>query len=42
VLAIREEEREAGNFERADELRDALEDLGVTVEDSEGGPTFRY
>ena len=42
VLAVREEEREAGNFERADELRDALEALDVTVEDADDGTEYRY
>ncbi|WP_135822564.1 cysteine--tRNA ligase [Halostella litorea] len=41
VLDLREREREAGNYERADELRDELEALGITVEDSDDGPTFR-
>jgi len=41
VLELREQEREAGNYERADELRDELDALGVTVEDSEDGPGFR-
>ncbi|SDM21361.1 cysteinyl-tRNA synthetase [Halogranum gelatinilyticum] len=41
VLDVREEEREAGNYERADALRDALVDLGVEVEDSDDGPTYR-
>jgi cysteinyl-tRNA synthetase len=41
VLDLREREREAGNYERADELRDEIEALGVTVEDSDDGPTFR-
>jgi len=42
VLDVREAEREAGNYERADALRDDLEELGVTVEDSDDGPTYRY
>ncbi|MFC7045834.1 cysteine--tRNA ligase [Halobacteriaceae archaeon GCM10025711] len=42
VLDVREREREAGNYDRADELRDELEALGVTVEDSDDGPTYRY
>ncbi|MFB6124074.1 MAG: DALR domain-containing protein, partial [Haloferacaceae archaeon] len=41
VLDVREAEREAGNYERADELRDELEALGVDVEDSAEGPTYR-
>jgi len=42
VLDVREAEREAGNYERADELRDDLEALGVTVEDGADGTTYRY
>jgi cysteinyl-tRNA synthetase len=42
VLDVREREREAGNYDRADELRDDLAALGVEVEDGDGGPTFRY
>ncbi|PSP78464.1 cysteine--tRNA ligase [Halobacteriales archaeon QS_1_68_20] len=42
VLEVREEEREAGNYDRADELRDRLGDFGVTVEDSDDGPAYRY
>jgi len=41
VLDVREREREAGNYERADELRDALVDLGVEVEDEDDGPAYR-
>ncbi|WP_436936108.1 cysteine--tRNA ligase [Halovenus marina] len=41
VLEIREREREAGNYERADELRDDLEALGVEVQDTDEGPTYR-
>ncbi|WP_435347424.1 cysteine--tRNA ligase [Haloarchaeobius sp. HRN-SO-5] len=41
VLAVRAAEREAGNYERADELRDELEALGVTVEDTDEGATYR-
>jgi cysteinyl-tRNA synthetase len=42
VLDVREAEREAGNYDRADELRDDLEALGVTVEDGDDGPRYRY
>ncbi|WP_058364987.1 cysteine--tRNA ligase [Haloparvum sedimenti] len=42
VLDLRESAREAGEYERADELRDALEAVGVTVEDSSEGPTYRF
>jgi len=41
VLDVREAEREAGNYERADELRDELEAVGVEVQDSPEGPTYR-
>ncbi|WP_435124921.1 cysteine--tRNA ligase [Halobaculum sp. D14] len=42
VLDVREEERHAGNYERADRLRDDLEAIGVTVEDSDDGPVARF
>jgi cysteinyl-tRNA synthetase len=42
VLDIREDAREAGEYEQADELRDRLEALGVDVEDSGDGSTFRF
>ncbi|WP_251330800.1 cysteine--tRNA ligase [Haloplanus pelagicus] len=42
VLDVREAEREAGNYARADRLRDDLEALGITVEDGDDGPTYRY
>jgi len=41
VLDVREREREAGNYERADELRDELEALGVGIEDDDDGTTYR-
>jgi cysteinyl-tRNA synthetase len=41
VLSIREDERAAGNYERADELREDLEALGVEVQDTDDGPEFR-
>ncbi|MDS0223351.1 cysteine--tRNA ligase [Haloarcula sp. S1AR25-5A] len=41
VLNIREQERDAGNYERGDELRDELEALGVEVQDTDDGPTYR-
>jgi cysteinyl-tRNA synthetase len=41
VLNVREQERDAGNYERADELRDELEALGVEVQDTDDGPTYR-
>ena len=42
VLDIREAEREAGNYDRADDLRDELEALGVEVQDSDDGPSYRF
>ncbi|MFC7203877.1 cysteine--tRNA ligase [Haloferax namakaokahaiae] len=42
VLDVREQEREAGNYERADALRDDLDALGVEVEDGDDGATFRF
>jgi cysteinyl-tRNA synthetase len=41
VLEIRETERAAGNYGRADELRDDLETLGVEVQDTDDGPAYR-
>jgi cysteinyl-tRNA synthetase len=41
VLSIREKERVAGNYDRADGLRDRLDALGVTVEDEGDGVTYR-
>jgi cysteinyl-tRNA synthetase len=41
VLQVREEEREAGNYDRADALRDELDALGIEVGDSADGPTYR-
>jgi cysteinyl-tRNA synthetase len=42
VLEVREAEREAGNYERADELRDELTALGIEVQDGDDGPTYRF
>ena len=36
-----ERRREAGNYESADEIRDSLEDLGIEVQDTDDGPTYR-
>ncbi|WP_049924970.1 cysteine--tRNA ligase [Halopiger goleimassiliensis] len=41
VLEVREQERADGNYERADELRDELEALGIEVQDTDDGPTYR-
>ncbi len=42
VLDVREDERGAGNYERADALRDDLETLGITVEDGDDGVEYRF
>ena len=42
VLDVRETEREAGNYERSDELRDRLASLGVEVQDTDDGATYRF
>jgi cysteinyl-tRNA synthetase len=42
VLDVREAAREAGDYERADALRAAVEDAGVEVEDGPDGPTYRF
>jgi len=41
VLEVREDERDAGNYERADELRDELEAMGIEVQDTDDGPSYR-
>ena len=42
VLDVREEAREAGNYDQADLLRDRLEAMDIAVEDSGDGSTFRF
>jgi len=42
ILDVREAEREAGNYERADDLRDALGEVGVEIEDGDDGATYRF
>ena len=42
VLEVREAEREAGNYGRADDLRDELAALGIEVQDGDDGPTYRF
>ena len=42
VLDVREREREAGNYERADALRDDLAALGVEIQDTDDGATYRF
>jgi cysteinyl-tRNA synthetase len=41
LLDVRESAREAGEYDRADELRAELEALGVEVQDTNDGPTYR-
>jgi cysteinyl-tRNA synthetase len=41
ILDIREQYREAEAWERADALRDRLEDVGVVIEDRPEGPIWR-
>jgi cysteinyl-tRNA synthetase len=41
LLDLREDAREAGEYERADALRDDIEAAGVEVEDTDDGPTYR-
>ena len=40
VVELREEARDAGEYDRADAIRDELAAVGVTVEDAENGPTY--
>lgn len=42
VLSIRDEARQKKDWELADRLRDALNDLGVVVEDSSGGAAWHW
>ncbi|TYT60914.1 cysteine--tRNA ligase [Natrialba swarupiae] len=41
VLDVRERERGDGNYERADELRDELEAMGIEIQDTDEGPSYR-
>jgi cysteinyl-tRNA synthetase len=41
ILDVREQERADGNYERADTLRDDLSGLGVEIQDTDDGPTYR-
>jgi cysteinyl-tRNA synthetase len=41
ILEAREDERAAGNYDRADQLRNELEALGVEVQDTDEGPSYR-
>ena len=41
LLEERQAARKAKNFARADEIRDALKDMGFTVEDTANGPKLK-
>jgi cysteinyl-tRNA synthetase len=41
VLALREDLRDSGEYETADAVRDALEEAGVEVQDTDEGATYR-
>lgn len=41
VLALREDMRDDGEYETADAIRDALEDAGIEVQDTDEGSTYR-
>ena len=41
ILDVREHEREAGNYDRADDLREELARLGVEVQDAADGASYR-
>jgi cysteinyl-tRNA synthetase len=42
VLEVRDQEREAGNYDRADALRADLQDLGIEVQDTGDGVEYRF
>lgn len=42
VLELREDARDSGDFEAADALRSELEAIGILVEDTAEGPTYRF
>ncbi|MBS3760416.1 cysteine--tRNA ligase [Halodesulfurarchaeum sp.] len=42
LLEVREREREAGNYETADGIRERIAELGVEVQDTDDGPEFRF
>jgi cysteinyl-tRNA synthetase len=42
ILDVRQHERADGNYERADTLRDELSEIGVEIQDTEDGPTYRF
>ncbi|CAI50311.1 cysteine--tRNA ligase [Natronomonas pharaonis DSM 2160] len=41
LLEVREAEREAENYERADKIRDDIEALGVEIQDTDDGAEYR-
>ena len=41
LLGVREREREAGNYDVGDDIRDDLAALGIEVQDTDDGPTYR-
>jgi cysteinyl-tRNA synthetase len=41
LLEVREREREAGNYDLGDDIRDDLETLGIEVQDTDEGPSYR-
>ncbi|MFN3492384.1 MAG: DALR domain-containing protein, partial [Anaerolineales bacterium] len=42
LIAERNEARKQKNWKRSDEIRDQLKEMGVTIEDSKDGTTWRY
>ncbi|MFW5924333.1 MAG: cysteine--tRNA ligase, partial [archaeon] len=42
LLDVREAERDRGNYELADDIRDDLEALGIEVQDTDDGPKARF
>jgi cysteinyl-tRNA synthetase len=41
VLSLREDARARGEYDQADSLRDELEELGIEVQDTDDGPSYR-
>ena len=41
IISIRQEYRQSQDWDRADEMRDALAELGISIEDRADGPTWR-
>lgn len=42
LIAIRADERAAGNYDRADSIRDDLQSLGVRIEDTDDGVSYWF